>query len=134
MISNGVLNSSAGEVLSTTWPLPPVPVATGYTNTTLVITVPLNQTHEPLETVSVEVCYRISGPLLKNGEVNIGRDRSNVQACVDTLTKGMRAVLHTNSPEPKVKNLNTSWWTYTQKKATEAILGVRDKEKQNSLI
>ena len=101
MISNGVLNSSAGEVLSTTWPLPPIPVATGFTNTSLVITVPLNQTHEPLETVSIEVCYMISGPLLQNGEVNIGRDRSNIQACVDTLTKGMRAVLHTTSPEPK---------------------------------
>ena len=95
MISNGVLNSSAGEVLSTTWPLPPVPMATGYTNTSLFITVFFNQTHEPLETVSVEVRYMISGPLLQNGEVSISRDRSTVRVCVDTLTKGMRAVLHT---------------------------------------
>ena len=100
MISNGVLNSSASEVLSTTWPLPPVPVATGFTNTSLLITVFFNQTHEPLETVSVEVCYRITGTPLQNGEVNIGRDRSNIQACVGTLTKGVRAVLHTTSPEP----------------------------------
>jgi len=67
MISNGVLNSSAGEVLSTTWPLPPVPVATGFTNTSLLITVFFNQTHEPLETVSIEVRYMISGPLLQMG-------------------------------------------------------------------
>ena len=87
MISNGVLNSSASEVLSTTWPLPPVPVATGFTNTSLFITVPLNQTHEPLETVSVEVRCMISDKMLQNGEVNIGRDRSNVQACVDHSLK-----------------------------------------------
>ena len=37
----------------------------------------------------------------KCGEVSMGRDRSNVQACVDTLTKRMRAVLHTTFPEPK---------------------------------
>jgi len=67
MISNGVLNSSASEVLSTTWPLPPLPVATGFTNTSLFITVPLNQTHEPLETVSIEVCYGIPDKVLQNG-------------------------------------------------------------------
>ena len=57
-ISNGVLNSSATEVSSTTWPLPPTPVVTGVTNTSFSITVPLNQTHCPLSEIYVEVCAR----------------------------------------------------------------------------
>ena len=58
-ISNGVLNSSATEVPSTTWPLPPTPVVTGFTNTSFSVTVPLNQTHDPaLSEINIEVCAR----------------------------------------------------------------------------
>ena len=56
LISNGALNSTATEVSSTTWPLPPTPVVTGFTNTSLNITVPLDQTHFPLDMVYIEVC------------------------------------------------------------------------------
>ena len=57
LISNGALNSSATEVSSTTWPLPPTPVVTGFTNTSFSVTVPLNQTHDPaLSEINIEVC------------------------------------------------------------------------------
>ena len=59
LISNGVLNSSATEVSSTTWPLPPTPVVTGFTNASFSVTVPLNQTHFPaLFEINIEVCAR----------------------------------------------------------------------------
>ena len=59
LISNGALNSSATEVSSTTWPLPPTPVVTGYTNTSFSVTVPLNQMHFPaLCEINIEVCAR----------------------------------------------------------------------------
>ena len=58
-ISNGALNSSATKVPSTTWPLPPTPVVTGFTNTSFSVTVPLSQMHFPaLFEINIEVCAR----------------------------------------------------------------------------
>ena len=59
VVSNRILNSSASvSNMMTTWPLPPAPIISNVTNTSLVFSVTLESKHNVIESITVQVRKR----------------------------------------------------------------------------